>query len=188
MKEILPKNANDFFGILCQYPNTFTLEASSTNTDKPRIDNILNASLSNYWCSYNEEWEYFEITFHNYFVSISSYILDFTGFPNSTSYDYPIQWVVSGIRGTEFQNISIVANAEINENNPTKSFSIQNPNYYQKYRITHIGKTTKEKNYFCVANFDIFGKISSIQKNHICITFHKTNFHIILLIFTLVLI
>ena len=178
MKIFEPNFEYDINGILRQNPNTFELFASTTNTDVPRIYYILNASPNYYWCSYDTKWQYFEITFNNYYVSLSTYILNFDGFGISSVFDYPIQWVVAGVDENEIRNISIVANSGINENCQTKSFKIKNNNFYKKYRFTSIGKTTREHDFFCIANFDIFGIVLNRVRSNICITFHQKGIHI----------
>ena len=186
MIEIQPTDENNIQGILRTYPNTFDIQASSISANDRNINYILNENITSYWCSNNEKWQNFTITFNNFYVSLTSYTVqagDWNGDAN-----FPLEWTVSAEIDNEWINISNVVNSEITSTLVSKTFpTIPNANFYNKIAVIHTGLNTVGKNYFCIKNFDIFGKISRFShfNQKTCIKFSHITYYCTIFVYPL---
>ena len=182
MIEIKPSYDSDLYGVLRRYTSSFDLTNSSHNSND-FVSYILDNSTNKYWCSASIEWQYFTISFKTFYFNLKSYAVQ-TGSWNLATSEYPKEWVVSGFDGKEWHNISTVAVSDMHKNNYAKRFSTDSNKYFKQFRVTGTGPSYGGHYYFCINNFDMFGKISYRYIRDICTS--KTKSHLMVSLFLII--
>lgn len=158
MIEIKASYDGDLYGILRRQPSSFTLTESSHNSDSV-VSNILDNSTTNYWCGENIQWQYFTVSFVSFYFNLKSYVVQ-TGAWNIELSHYPKAWVVSGFDGKGWHNISTVEVSDMRKNMYAKEFKTDSNSFYKEFRVTGTGLSYADEYFFCINNFDMFGKIN----------------------------
>ena len=153
MVKILPKEPGDINGLIHAYPKLFSIKASSSYVGTP--ENMITQS-TNYWCSNNNENEYFTLSFSKP-IYITNYTFRVLDWSKTNNMDYPKQWYGKGKYGKDEILMTSITKSGIVHQKLMNTYATNTTGPFSEITMTHYGMNYRDKLYFCLNKIELFG-------------------------------